>query len=144
MKKLVVLMAVIALTFVGCKSDETPTYVSEFDLAETEYEDTYSFPEPTIQIKVTRSSRGEKTEFVIGPDVYDIEDTSVRPITKWFYDLELTKCKKAPKISDENIYYDFVVDEKSGFGYYEEGEKAYVFVEDRCYMVENPSSPPLE
>lgn len=60
MKKLVVLMAVIALTFVGCKSDETPAYVSEFDLAETEYEDTYSFPEPTIQIKVTRSSRGEK------------------------------------------------------------------------------------
>ena len=94
MKKLVVLMAVIALTFVGCKSDETPAYVSEFDLAETEYEDTYSFPEPTIQIKVTRSSRGEKTEFVIGPDVYDIEDTSVRPITKWFYDLELRSVYK--------------------------------------------------
>lgn len=47
---------------------------------------------------------------MIGPDVYDIEDISVRPITKWFYDLELTKCKKPPEISDENIYYDFLVD----------------------------------
>lgn len=137
-------MTIITLVFVGCKSNKSSTYVSEFDLAEAEYEDIYSFPEPTIQIKVTRSSQGEKTEFVIGPDVYDIEDTSVRPIMKWFSGLKLTKRKWSPKITDENVYYDFVVDGREAFGYYEKGEKAFVFVGNKCYKVKNPSSPPLE
>lgn len=144
MKKLAAFMVILSFVLVGCQSNKPPAYVSEFDLAEATYEDIYSFPEPTIQIKVTRSSQGEKTEFVIGPDVYDIEDTSVFPIIKWFGNLNLTKCRWSPKITDKNIYYDFVVDGNEGFGYYEKGEAAFVFVGNKCYKVANPSSPPLE
>ncbi len=144
MKKSVILVAIVTFIFVGCNQEKPPTTTSDFDLALTEYEDIYTFPEPTIQIKVTRSSQGKKTEFVIGPDVYDIEDTSVFPIIKWFGGLELTKCRWAPKITEKNVYYDFVVDGKEAFGYYEKGEKAFIFVENKCYKAENPSTPPIE
>lgn len=109
----------------------------------SEYKRAYSFPEPTIQIKVTKAFQGEKEEFTFGPEVYDVENKEVVPIMEWFYGLELKECEKNKDI-DENNYYDFVVDNEDAFIYYDCGDEAFLVVDSKWYTVENPSDPPIE
>lgn len=103
----------------------------------------YSFPEPTIQIKVTHFLHNTETEFTIGPDIYDPKDTSVTPIIVWFYGLELKLCEK-PDTTVESEYYDFIVDGKSGFRYEIQNEQVFIIIHKKWYEVKNPSTPPIE
>ena len=104
----------------------------------------YSFPEPTMQIKVTHFSHDTETEFIIDSDIYDPKDTSVSPILNWFYQLELKACEK-PDNTIENEYYDFVINGKfGGFRYEIQDEQAFIIVRKQWYEIKNPSIPPVE
>lgn len=102
----------------------------------------YSFPEPTMQITATFYSQGQETVYEIGSENYDPDDLSVIPLISWFYDLELTACDK-PEAAEGAESYTFQVDEKEAFTYEERGSEAYLIMDNNCYRVNNPSTPPL-
>lgn len=138
MKKFVnfVVAMVLAASLAGCASAPS-NHNSSMKISGS---DVYFFPEPTIQIKVTRYSALDKTEFIIGPDVYDINDTSVMPILKWFHGLELEECEE-PEPVDGNACYHFEVDGKDAFDYDSRGGDDFVIVNNKWYSVKNPSLP---
>ena len=144
MKKLtaLILIELFTITFVGCKSNIPHT--SKPDIASNEKcEEVYSFPEPTPQIKVTYFFHGTETTFTIGPDIYNPNDFSTVPIAEWFYELNLTACKK-PENLIELEYYDFIIGEKPEFRYEIQDKQAFIVVNDQWYEVSNPSNPPIK
>lgn len=144
MKKFTAFIMIEMFIFIlgGCKSTTSQSINTKIS-SSTDAASIYSFPEPTMQIKVTHFSRDTETEFIISSDIYDSKDTSVFPILHWFYALELKACEK-PDNTIENEYYDFVVDGKSGFRYEVQDEQAFIIVRKQWYEVKNPSTPPVE
>lgn len=144
MKKLttLILIELFTITFVGCKSNIS--HPSKPDIASNEKcEEVYSFPEPIPQIKVTYFFQGTETTFTIGSDIYDPNDFSAVPIAEWFYELNLTACKK-PENLIELEYYDFIIGENSEFRYEIQGEQTFIVVNGQWYEVSNPSNPPIK
>lgn len=136
------LIEILIFTLIRCKTTASQSannnISSNIDAASI-----YSFPEPTIQIKVTHFLHNTETEFTIGPDIYDPKDTSVTPIIVWFYGLELKLCEK-PDTTVKSEYYDFIVDGKSGFRYEIQNEQVFIIIHKKWYEVKNPSTPPIE
>ena len=131
MKKSIILVFVLicAMGLSGCQKTVNGSEV-------------YSFPEPTTQIMGIFYSQGTENEFIIGSEEYNLDDLSVMPIIKWFYELELTICEE-PEVVEGAEHYSFFVNEEEVFGYQDRGSQAYIIVNDTWYEVKNPSAPPI-